>query len=442
MTVFPRTDTRKPIEPSIDTARTQQWSSSLQTVLDQPASNLPAQMAVAGTIFCLIFSAWAWFGSIDEVASATGKLIPKDEVFKIHAIELGKVVNVAVKEGETVKAGQVLVELDTDLSVKEVERLEALLFALRTERVQLEGMRDGIRLQAQSQTAISEATVQSQQSTITQSKLTVDNSRLQLNQLQEDSAAQRSRLARLQPLYADGALPKEYLFEAEQRLRDRQRTITETQGNLDKTLVEINRSQLGLSEKIAEAHRSRLMMLQQIKELEIKLTELDSKFNESRVLLESAKTKLKQRFLYAPVTGVVSTLNLRQSGEVVQPGQSIAEIAPMGKPLVLSTVLPNQEAGFVKVGMPVQIKLDAYPFQEYGVISGRVMTISPDSKLDERRGQVYRVDVELLQHQINAKGQTIQFKPGQTAAAEIVTRQRRIADVLLDPFKKLQGTNL
>ncbi len=441
MTVFP-TDTRKPLESSINTAHTQQWSSSLQTVLDQPASNLPAQMAVAGTVFCLIFSAWAWFGSIDEVASATGKLIPKDEVFKIHAIELGKVVNVAVKEGETVKAGQVLVELDTDLSVKEVERLEALLFALRTERVQLEGMRDGIRLQAQSQTAISEATVQSQQSTITQSKLTVDNSRLQLNQLQEDSAAQQSRLARLQPLYADGALPKEYLFEAEQRLRDRQRTITETQGNLDKTLVEIDRSQSGLSEKMAEANRSRLMMLQQIKELEIKLTELDSQFNESRVLLESAKTKLKQRFLYAPVAGVVSTLNLRQSGEVVQPGQPIAEIAPVGKPLVLSTVLPNQEAGFVKVGMPVQIKLDAYPFQEYGVISGRVMTISPDSKLDERRGQVYRVDIELLQHQINAKGQTIQFKPGQTAAAEIVTRQRRIADVLLDPFKKLQGTNL
>ncbi|MFM6008555.1 MAG: hypothetical protein ACKPB7_35765, partial [Sphaerospermopsis kisseleviana] len=73
----------------------------------------------------------------------------------------------------------------------------------------------------------------------------------------------------------------------------------------------------------------------------------------------------------------------------------------------------------------------------YGVIAGKVISISSDSKPDEKLGQVYRVDVELLRSSMNAKGQTIPFKPGETASAEIVTQRRRIINVLLDPLKKL-----
>jgi HlyD family secretion protein len=90
--------------------------------------------------------------------------------------------------------------------------------------------------------------------------------------------------------------------------------------------------------------------------------------------------------------------------------------------------------------MPVQIKQDAYPFQDFGVSLGRVGSISSDSKPDERLGQVYRVEIDLEQDHINVRGKPIRFKPGQTAIGEIVTRRRRIADVLLDPLKKLQSS--
>jgi len=113
-------------------------------------------------------------------------------------------------------------------------------------------------------------------------------------------------------------------------------------------------------------------------------------------------------------------------------------------PLVLSASLPNQEAGFVKTGMPVQVKLDAYPYQNYGIVSGKVTSISPDTKPDERLGAVYRVEVSLAQSYLTANHQNIKLKAGETATAEIIIRRRRIADLLLDPIRQLQngGINL
>lgn len=425
--------------PALTPAPVEQWSPPLQTILDQPPSALPLQLTIAGIIFCTAFAAWAWFGQIDEVATATGKLVPKGEAFQVHPIELGKVAKVAVSEGEQVKAGQVLLELETEIATNEVERLKNLLFAAQTERVQVQGLLDQMRLQAQTQAAIAQAEIQAKTVTIGQAELTIANQQTLLTQLQEDAKAQETRLARLQPLSQEGAIPRERLFEAEQSLRNRERTLTEGQGSLQSAQAEAERLRTEMTEKHARVTQLQLEAEQQKQQLEIRLTEIQAKIAETETLLQTAKTKLNQRYLYAPVDGTVLSLNVRQHGEVVQPGQTIAELAPQGKPLVLSAILPSREAGFVKPDLTVQVKLDAYPFQDYGVVSGRVISISPDSKPHEQLGPVYRIEVELSRNAIDRHGAKISFQPGQTATAEIVTRQRRIADVLLDPLRQFQG---
>jgi HlyD family secretion protein len=88
--------------------------------------------------------------------------------------------------------------------------------------------------------------------------------------------------------------------------------------------------------------------------------------------------------------------------------------------------------------MPVKVKFDAYPYQDYGIVTGEVTYISPDSKANEQFGVVYQVEVELDRNHITEKGRPIQFKAGQTATAEIIIRRRRIADILLEPFRELQ----
>jgi len=419
-------------------ANSENWSTSLHTVLDQPPSTLPYKLLLGGMIFCLTFGAWAWLGQIEEVGHAQGRLVPKGEVYKVHPVEAGKVINIAVKEGAAVKAGQLLFELDPQLAKSEVERLQQTLAADKVQLSQMQFLIEKNRLEAQTRLAISSADSKAQEAAIAQTKANAATTRELLTQLRTDATAHQARQARLKPLVEEGAIAKDHLFEAEQALGERQRAITQSQGELQQALGEATRLQAGLIQKQAEGRTAQLEAQERIQQLEVEITQLKAKIAETNNLLKSARAKLVQNFLYSPVKGFVSSLNVRNIGEVVQPGQTIAEMYPYNAPLVLSASLPNQEAGFVKTGMPVQVKFDAYPYQDFGIVPGKVISISPDAKSDERLGEVYRVEVALARNYITTNRQTIKFKAGQTAAAEIIIRRRRVADILLEPFRQLQ----
>ncbi|NEQ86849.1 MAG: HlyD family efflux transporter periplasmic adaptor subunit, partial [Moorea sp. SIO2I5] len=187
---------------------------------------------------------------------------------------------------------------------------------------------------------------------------------------------------------------------------------------------------------------TRLEAQQKIQQLEVELTQIKARISENETLVNTAKTRLKQKFLKAPVDGIISSLNISNTGEVVQPGNSIAEIAPQGAPLVLSANLPTREAGFINEGMPVQVKFDAYPYQDYGIIKGTVISISSDAKADQLMGSVYKVKVSLDRDYVIEDDEIIRFKAGQTANADIIIRRRRIIDFLLDPMRQLQKSGI
>ncbi len=425
-------------------ANTENWSTSLQTVLEQPPSTLPQKLLLGGMIFCIAFGAWAWLGKIEQVGHAQGRLVPKGQVYKIDPVDSGKITRIAVKEGQAVKAGQVLVEIDTQLAVGEIQRLQQMLTADKMQLSQMQALLDRTHLEAETRAAIADADSQAQKAAIAETKAKMSTTQKLLTQLQSDLAAYKARQERLRPFVEQGAIAREQMFEAEQAVRERQRAITESQGELKQGLAEANRLQAELVQKQAEKRTTQLEAQQRTQQLEVEMTQLKAKITETMNLLHSATTKLTQYFLRAPVDGFVSSLNVQNIGQVVQPGQTVAQMAPHQVPLVLSAILPNQEAGFVKQGMPVQVKLDAYPYQDYGIVPGKVISISPDAKQDERLGPVYTVEVALARNYVTTNNQTIKFKPGQTAVAEIVIRRRRIVDVLLDPIKQIQkgGINL
>lgn len=528
------------------------WSTSLHSVLDQPPVSFPQRLILGGLVFSVAFGAWATLGKIDQVGHAQGKLVPKGAVYKIHPTDTGKIINLAIKEGQKIKAGQLLAELDPSTATSEVERLDKILDAYRIQLVQQISSIERTRLEAEASQAMgaadkrgaqaaidragaSAATTQSQieqlqadvvsqqarkeqlkplekqaQNLLSQLKTDVTSQEARrdrvkplqnksqdlLTQLRAKVAAHKERIGRLKPLVDEGALSKdvlfqaeealresenavirsqlgettqaddrafeveqtlrdrqsaairsqlsettqvkERLFEVEQGLRDRTSSIGKMQGQLTEQMAEVDRLQAEAASKQATARQTQLEKEQKIQQLEMELNQLKSKIAETQTLLAQAKNQLKQRFLYAPVSGVISALNIHNTGEVVQPGQTIAEMTPDHAPLVLEVSLPNREAGFVKIGMPVQVKFDAFPYQNYGVIPGKVVSISPDAKTDERLGVFYRVEVSIDRDSVKANNQTWKLKAGQTATAEIVIRQRSIADILLDPLKQLQ----
>lgn len=121
------------------------WSPSLQSLLDEPPSNLPQQLVFGGMIFCLAITIWAWFGQVEEIGKARGKLVPNGETYKVEPIEMGKVSRIQVNEGDRVKAGQILVELDDELAAKELQRLEQMLAAYQIELSQKKTLLERVR---------------------------------------------------------------------------------------------------------------------------------------------------------------------------------------------------------------------------------------------------------------------------------------------------------
>lgn len=471
------------------------WSPAMQSMLEEPPSNLPLQLIVGGIVFCLSFSFWAWFGEIEKIGKAQGKLVPKGNSYKIESIESAKVSHIAVEEGDRVKAGQLIARLDSEQEAREVARLEKTLSSYQTELSQKRHLLEKVKIEANTHQAIARAEVQAQQSSIDsaisqsevvarmldrqESELVAYNTRRQhisdlsaldrekLAQINSELADHQQRVERLKPLVEEGAISQEFIFQAqqaerqtkqqlidnklqsisnineqifqsEQSLREMEAKITQSQGELASSRKEIERLQAELAQKKAERSRIELEAQQKTEQLEMEISQTQGKIAETKNLLASAKGKLRKRSLVAPVSGTVLSFNVVNTGEVVEPGQTVAEIAPDGAPLVLSALLPDREAGFVERGMTAQVKFDAYSYQDYGVIPGKVISVSTNTKIDEKLGEGYQVKIELERNYVTEDLKKILFKPGQTATADIVIRRRRIADVLLDPVKKIE----
>lgn len=471
------------------------WSPSVKTLLDDIPPNFPRQLIIAGIAFCTGFGLWSWYGTVDQISKAQGILIPKGKTYKVETTELIKVNDIAVEEGQEVNVGQLIVELDTESAQQEITRLENVLTTYQSELEQKESLKNKIENDLNTQLMIASANQQAQEQAIVsalekrqtniqllhqldnkinlyqqrqkQTEILASLSQQQLQQLQQSKIAHQQRLNRLQPLREVSAVSQDFIFNAENALRETEQQITHTQmqevattreqlfqarqildelqaekiseqGNLLQKNREIEQLQTQLAIKKGEAESIAIQGKQNIQQIELEITQLLGKIADTENILLSEKAKLNNKYLKAPVNGIVLSLNLDNEGVVVQPGETLAEIVPHGVPLVMSAIVPNHEAGFIELGMPVQVKVDAFPYQDFGVITGKVAHISANSQAHEQLGNIYQLEIELESNQISKNQEAILLKPGQTANADILIRRRRILDVLLDPIKKIQ----
>ena len=245
----------------------------------------------------------------------------------------------------------------------------------------------------------------------------------------------------------------------EQALSDNEQAdlrLSEQQSSYEKLIHEANseieQAQLRLQEQ-EESYQSlihsgkiaTLKSQEQLKELETQIGTLISQSEENQSQIDALEYQLAQRIVTAPEEGSIFQLPIQKNGAVVNPGDLIAEIAPQQAPLILKAQMTPPESGSLDVGMPVKLKFDAYPFQDYGIVEGKLVNISPTTKVidtEEGKTESYELDVELDRNYIQAKNKRVALRPGQTATAEVIVRQRRLIDFVLEPFKKLHKDGL
>ncbi|MBW4569278.1 MAG: HlyD family efflux transporter periplasmic adaptor subunit [Tolypothrix carrinoi HA7290-LM1] len=445
--------------------------------------------------FAFIALPWASISKVDETGSAKGRIEPKGATQKLDSQAGGSVKAVRVKEGDTVTAGQVLLELESDILQTEMEQAQEKLSGLQNQRMQLDVLKKQLQLtlgvqeqqnqsqalEKMSQVNQAKQNLDAKQSTYNLQKLEkqalVNQAQQQISTTENDRKSAQARLdidsrqvQRFSQLVKDGAvsanqvdqLKKEEqeskrLYEratsdikqATLRLQEEQNryqaTISQLKSDIKQATLRLQEEQNSYQSLLQNGQLALLRNQQQLKDLDTQIGALQSQIAQAGSQITSLKLQMQQRVMRSPIDGVIFELPTTKAGAVIQPGQRIAQIAPKNSGFVLKANMPIQDSGFLKVGMPVKVKFDAYPFQEYGISQGKVTWISPDSKASQTpQGTIENFELEIvLDKQYVQNGEKrIQLSAGQTANAEVIIRQRRVIDFVLDPFKKLQKGGL
>ncbi|MGL5921396.1 HlyD family secretion protein, partial [Chroococcidiopsis sp.] len=374
-----------------------------------------------------------------------GRLEPKGKTVRLDAPVTGAVAEIEVKEGQFVKAGQTLLALESEEMLAQLQQARAKLEGQLDRLPQVELIKNQLKMTALTQRQQSKAQAAGQQAQINQIQQQIDFHKTEIDSAQQLLARDRSTVQRFRQLRQNGVISGLRLDEAERTMIDNQQRLIKAKSDIQQAQNELKKQRSTYESTLREGELAVMESERSIKEVQAQITDLQAEIAQSRQQIESLLFQLQQRVLRAPIDGTIFQLPIQRAGAVVQPGDTIAQIAPKGTSLVVRAQMASPESGFLRLGLPVKIKFDAYPFQDYGVVEGRVSWISPDSKTQEtNQGRIESFELEITPQQpyIQTANKRIAIKPGQTATAEVVIRQRRVIDFILDPFKKLQAGGL
>ncbi len=426
--------------PDVDT-----WFYATQELLDALPRVWTRGLLYLLMVFAAIVLPWALLSKVDETGSARGRLEPKGRVIRLDAAATGTVKAIKVKEGESVAAGQVLMELESDVTRANLQQAESRLDGQINRLAQLQLIKKQLEITNRTQRLQNQAQASVQQAQISQTKQQTNFNQVSSTLTQELLVKDEDRVKRFETLRQQGIISGLQAEEAERALIESHQRLSKNQVDLKQSQSELNKQLSAYEKTRREGELSLIESEKQLQELQAQIVELQSNISQTRNGIKALEFQLQQRTLQAPIAGTVFQLPIKSAGAVVQVGTLAAQIAPKNVPLVLRAQMTSQQSGFLRVGLPVKMKFDAYPFQDYGVVEGRVSWISPDSKIQEMtQGQteVFELEVTIDRPYIQTATRRISLTPGQTATAEVITRQRRVIDFILDPFKKLQQGGL
>jgi HlyD family secretion protein len=423
--------------------------------------------ATVYTMVALVFIGliWSFFGHADVLVTAEGSLVPASEVRRLYAPIDGELSNIYIAEGQPVNKGDVVARLYARGAIEAAKNaLEARLKLEDAERDWKE-FPEKKALMERRAAALKEATeVEERQH---QRRIAEGTSRLsqgQVAQQQEartnfddakrarDAAKDESdKYARLFAMAGGGGVSqlqveqkRNVLLAAENAMRVAQSRMTElaARQSLESTQA---KSQLETSGQ--ELTKLRLQSESADREVANAEDKLRLQVQTARLVADAAaRIKFenidKENFLLivAPVDGVITDVTSTQPGDKIQANAPLGGIAPKNAKPILKIEIAEHDRAFLREGLPVQLKFNAFPYQRYGLIQGTLQFISPATKPSLQTKQpVYEGRVTLEQDQYKVGETAYPLRYGMTAVAEIVVRERRLIDLALDPFRNIGG---
>ena len=388
---------------------------------------------------------WAMLSKVDETGSARGKLEPQGQVFAVDAPVSGTVDEVFVSEGELVDSQQPLLSLESEPVENELEQIQTQLEGQKQELAQLKLLENQLVLTVNTQKQQNTAQLFEKQAQLDRAKQEVEHSQTALNLAAKANEEVQREVQRFIEAKNQGIVSEIQVVEQQDEARERERLLEQANSDRQQAQLRAIEQQKSYQSLTHSGNIAVLRGQEQLKEIEQQIVSLNAQIKSNQSKLAGLNYQLEQRVVKSPVDGSIFQLPAQERGTVIEPGGLVAEIAPHESPLVLKAQMIPTESGSLERGMPVKMKFDAYPFQDYGVVEGELVSISPTTKLvdtPQGKAESYELEVKLDRDYIQAKNKRVDLRAGQTATAEVIVRQRRLIDFVLDPFKKLNEDGL
>jgi hemolysin D len=417
------------------------WSYVTRELLDSLPQVWTRGLLYFIVLFVAIVVPWAMLSEVDETGTARGRLEPKGKTFKIDSPVTGTVASIKVKEGQFVKAGQALLELESELARTDLQQAQTKLEGQLNRLTQLESSKNQLEIAINTHWLQGQAQIAAQRSQMDQTKQQFNFASNAFELAQERLNIDQNEVKRYRTVIDAGIVPKIKLVEAQKALNESKRVSQQAQSDIGQSKYKLAEQQGTYNSITRATELAVLESKRQVAQLQSQVLALQSEIALSKNQTASLQFQLRRRVIRAPIDGTIFLLPTQRSGAVAQLGQMVAQIAPKGAPTVLRAEIASRESGFIRLGMPVKLKFDAYPFQDYGIVEGTLTFISPNSEIRETpqgKSELYTVEVTMKRNYISAFNKKVLLAPGQTATAEIVIRKRRIIDFFTAPFKQLQ----
>lgn len=426
-------------------------------VLETPPHPAPRLLLFLVVLIFATGIIWAVLGKADIITSAEGKIIPGGRVRVIQPYDRGVIGRILVTEGQLVKAGDVLVELDQSQTQAEIKRIasemdytarrltrrrilgkllqnsesEEFTFAYAQAHPDMKDCReDAGFLYEEWYSMVSQTRVLASQ--LAERKSELRTSQAVVRQYQATLPLIEKRVNAIKPLYEMGISSMlEYLALEEERLRQfhaleaekaREEQLAAAVGSMEKQVA--GQRSRNLAEVMAEADD----LARQKKSLEQELAKM--------------RDLVSKQVLLSPVSGTVKGLAVHTVGGVVNPAEVLMEIVPLGERLEVEAFVGNQDIGYVHEGQAAEVKIHTFPFTRYGVIAAKVESVARDATVDEKQGLIYRTRLVLEKSEIMVNGKESPLLPGMAVTAEIATDQRRLIEFFLAPLLRMKQESL
>jgi HlyD family secretion protein len=421
----------------------------------QEAPPSPFPRVVLWVLLALLLAALAWsaVGRLDIIAVAQGRIVPQNYLQIVQPAESGIVKELLVREGDLVKAGQILARMDMRFSEADRQSLRSELASRSLQLRRIDAELAGTSLAPKAgDPPVLFAQVDAQFRARRQAYLdSLETEKAILGKAEQDLRSAKEIEAKLRkqlPIYREQEAAFEKLtkegYAGRMMYLEKQRDRIEKEQDL--------KAQEFVIESVSatiEQSRKRLAQLSSNYRQSLQNERVDAEAQYQKLQQDWAKSTARHELLElrAPQDGIVKDFATHTLGSVLQPGTVLMTLVPTNDPMQAEVWVQHDDAGFVGAGRPVKLKLATYPFQKYGMIEGEVKRISPDASdapdaRAERREQMpatgsgYRTLVSLNTPYLEVDGKRYPLSPGMQVTAEINLGTRTVLEYILSPVQR------